>query len=615
MCGIAGFVGRGDRGQLERMLQALAHRGPDDSGWFHLPSANLHLGHRRLSILDIEGGHQPMWNEDHQIGVVFNGEIYNHAQLRQRLIKKGHRFRSDHSDTEVLVHGYEEWGEELPLVLNGMFAFAIVDGRERRLFLARDRFGEKPLYYHSSPGLFAFASELRALALHPGVDRGFDDRAVQKLLAHGFIPSPNTLYRGANKLPAGHAMTVDLGSTDCRSFEYWRFKIEPRVVKESENELAEQLDHLLNDAVRRRLISDVPIGVFLSGGIDSSAIVAHALDVIPAHQLQTFSIGFEDPSFDESSYALFASRHFGAQHHHRLLTMGEARDLVPNLLDRLDEPQGDPSIVPTSLLSGFARTRVTVALGGDGGDELFAGYDPFRALRTASMYAAVVPSMLHRGVRWAANHLPVSTQNMSLDFKVRRFLRGLSYPEPFWNPVWLGALEPADIADLYGRPIDVEDLFSEALSIWNQAASRNLVDRTLEFYTRLYLPDDILTKVDRASMLHSLETRAPFLDNDLVDFVRQLPFHLKLRGSQTKYLLKQSLRQRLPALILDRKKKGFGIPLTAWLRDWPTMPDWPGGRSLSRHWSEHRQGRADHRQLLWTALALAPRAPAAARSA
>lgn len=614
MCGIAGFVGSGGPGDIEAMLRALLHRGPDDSGVFSLRSVPLFLGHRRLSILDIEGGHQPMWNEDHRIGVVFNGEIYNHVDLRAALESRGHRFRTDHSDTEVLVHGYEEWGEELPLRLNGMFAFAIADLRNQRLFLARDRFGEKPLYYCYANTTLVFASELKALAVHPRVDPTLDTRSLKKLLAHGFLPAPNTLYRGARKLPAAHSLTHDFAKNRLEIREYWRFRIEPTVERKTDGELADSLDRLLAQAVRRRLISDVPIGVFLSGGIDSTAIVAHALESIPANRLETFSLGFEDPSFDESRHALFAARHFKTRHHHKILTLAEVRAILPELLAQLDEPQGDPSIVPTSLLAAFARTRVTVALGGDGGDELFAGYDPFRALKAASWYHHFIPGGLHRGLCRVANYLPVSTRNMSFDFKVRRFLRGLSHPPCLWHPVWLGALDPAELMQLLHEPIESDDLFSEALAAWNSTQSDNLIDRSLEFYTRLYLPDDILTKVDRASMLHSLEVRAPFLDNDLVDFVRRLPARLKLRRGVTKYLFKLALRHRIPSSILQRKKKGFGIPLTKWLRDWPTSPDlpMPTSQSLARWWKEHRDGKADHRQLLWCALALSPHARAAA---
>jgi asparagine synthase (glutamine-hydrolysing) len=613
MCGICGFVGDGNTGHLSAMTEALRHRGPDAEGIYHDPFTRVFLGHRRLSILDIEGGAQPMWNEDGQVGVVFNGEIYNHAELRQELVKAGHVFASDHSDTEVLVHGYEEWGPGLALRLNGMFAFAIYDRRQGTLFLARDRFGEKPLYYAATPDFFAFASELRALGEHPRVDTSIDPRAVQKLFAYGFIPAPVALWRGVKKLPAGGFLSVDVHSRRVIRGTYWSFHVEPseRVERMPEAELAEELRRLLEQAVRRRLISDVPLGIFLSGGIDSSAVLAFAARSLPAQNIKTFCIGFEEATFDESTYAREVAEAIGTDHSDDKLPRGRARDLLDEVLTRLDEPLGDPSILPSFVLANFARKRITVALSGDGGDELFAGYDPFKALDIARHYSAIVPGWLHSGVRRLVDLLPNSTANMSLDFKLRRTLRGLSYPMPLWNSVWLGPLEPRELNELLQQPVDVEDLYSEALDVWRGCISDDLVDRTLEFYTRLYLPNDILVKADRASMLNSLEVRAPFLDNDLVEFARRLPASMKCRGRQTKYLLKQALGTVVPETVIRRKKKGFGIPLAAWLRAWPNVGSSDVAAALPMHrdwvttrWNEHRAGIKDHRLFLWSWLAL-----------
>src|SRR5471032_1272850 len=322
MCGLAGFVGAGTVADLRAMGAAIVHRGPDGEGIHVDPAASVYLLHRRLAIVDLEGGEQPMWNETRDIGVIFNGEIYNHLELRAALMAKGHVFRSHHSDTEVLVHGYEEWGEDLPSRLNGMFAFAILDTPGRRLFFARDRFGKKPLYYTCRPGLFAFASELTALLRHPGVERRIDRRSLQKLFAYGFIPSPRSLYEGIHRLPAGHQMTFALerpGEVKVR--KYWEFAIEPTtdIPANPEAVWGEELRHLLAQAVRRRLMSDVPLGVFLSGGIDSSAILAFAAAELPAGQVQTFSIGFREPSFDESGYARAVAKRFGSQHHEEML--------------------------------------------------------------------------------------------------------------------------------------------------------------------------------------------------------------------------------------------------------------------------------------------------------
>src|SRR5262245_3505603 len=342
MCGIAGFVGPGSEQELQAMNDSMVHRGPDGSGAFVDEPNRVFLAHRRLAILDIAGGDQPMWNEDGQVGVVFNGEIYNHMDLRRELIARGHVFKSDQSDTEVLVHGYEEWGAELPLRLNGMFAFAIYDRPRRKLFFARDRFGKKPLYYTAQPGFFGFASEWSALLKHPRVDREIDEKALQKYFAYGFIPAPRSLYRTIAKLPGGHSMTYDITSGRVAVTEYWRFRIEPtdRIPADPEKAWGEELRALLSQAVKRRLISDVPLGIFLSGGIDSSAVLAFATHHVPPGQLGTFSIGFQEASFDESSYANRVAALFQTNHHHQVLSLDKASDLIPRVLCGLDEPMG-----------------------------------------------------------------------------------------------------------------------------------------------------------------------------------------------------------------------------------------------------------------------------------
>ena len=612
MCGIAGFAGTGDRGDLAAMTTALAHRGPDGEGFHVDESARVFLGHRRLAILDIEGGHQPMWNEDGTVGIVFNGEIYNHLDLRRELQAKGHVFASDHSDTEVLVHGYEEWGAELPARLNGMFAFAIWDARCHRLFLARDRFGEKPLYYAVRPGCFAFASELTALTRHPAIGSTLDLRALQKFFAYGYLPGANALYAGTNKLPPGHHLTLDLTDGEPRLGCYWRFRIEPdeTLGSRSEASLVEELRALLAAAVGRRLISDVPLGLFLSGGLDSSSVLWAAAQHRPASSIETFTIGFTEPSFDESDHAWRVARHFGTQHREKMLDLPTARDLVPEVLGRLDEPLGDASLLPTWLLSAFTREQVTVALSGDGGDELFAGYDPFKALTPARFYARLMPQGLHRGLRRLADLLPVSTANMSLDFKLKRSLAGLSYPPSSWNPAWMAPLEPALMAEIFETPLALDELYSEAIELWEAGDGLDPVDRTLEFFTSLYLTGDILTKTDRAAMMVGLEGRAVFLDNDLVEFCRRLPHRWKYRDGTRKYLLKQAMTGLLPANIVHRRKKGFGIPAAEWLRHFPPVPPLPEiagikTEAVAERWRRHRAGKIDDRLFLWSWLSFA----------
>jgi asparagine synthase (glutamine-hydrolysing) len=611
MCGIAGFVGRGDQLDLERMTRALAHRGPD-SETFHVDrDLAVYLGHRRLAIRDISGGAQPMWNAEGTICVVYNGEIYNHEKLRAELIAAGHVFASSHSDTEVLVHGYAEWDTGVAERLNGMFAFTVLDMKRRRLFLARDRFGEKPLYYARQRGVFAFASELSALICHRNIPAVASPMALRKLFAYGYLPAPNALYEGSAKLPAGHFMTVDLDTLEIGVEAYWRFVLEPDedLAARGEEALAGELRHLLLQAVDRRMVSDVPIGIFLSGGVDSSGVLATAAQVRAPDTLSTFTIGFTEPSYDESEFARIVATHVGSLHHQRTLDLDQARDLIPDVLSRLDEPLGDPSIVPTYLLSAFAREQVTVALSGDGGDELFAGYDPFEALKLAGIYSRVVPKKLHHLFRHLANQVPTSPRNMSLDFKIRRTLMGLSQPEAAWAPTWMAPLDPADANDLFDEPMRVEDVYSEAMELWETGPARTRIDRLLQFFTVFYLQDDILAKVDRASMMTSLETRAIFLDNDVVDFCRRLPHRLKYKNGQRKFLLKKALEPLLPNSIIHRKKKGFGIPLAEWMRQVPkTLPLSPvAGMRLpwiKQAWQNHVGKREDHRLLLWTWLSL-----------
>ena len=606
MCGLAGFVGKPDERTLARMTERLAHRGPDGDGTWIDREAGVHLGHRRLAIVDIAGGHQPMWNEDGSVGVVFNGQIYNHLALRAELVRLGHVFRSSHSDTEVLVHGYEAWGAGLAERLNGMFAFAIVDRRSKQLYLARDRFGEKPLFWARTREGIAFASELSALALHPDVSRSIDLRSLQKFFAHGFIPAPNALLEGVRKLRPGSWLLFDIDGGTVREHTYWEFRLEPdeSLGPDSENRLVEELQGRFRNAVERRLMSDVPLGIFLSGGVDSSAVLAFARDVLPDGDLKTFTIGFTEASYDESEYAAKVAQFFGATHFSETLDLDLARELVPTVLSRLDEPLGDASIIPTYLVSRFTRKHVTVALAGDGGDELFAGYDPFDALAPARLYSRLVPHPVHRCIRRLADLMPRSERNMSLDFKVRRALLGLSYPESLWSPVWLSPMSPDLIREAFEAPLSTEELYSEVLADWNASPNLSIVDKTLQFYTNFYLRDNILVKADRAAMLSSLESRAVFLDNDVVDFARSLPSHFKYRSGQRKYILKKALRGIVPDFVLDRPKKGFGIPLVTWLKDLdPGRPVETPGLSatyMGRLAERQRSGAEDNRLAVWS---------------
>ena len=612
MCGIAGFAGRGDPAILRRMTAAIAHRGPDADGHWVDESAGVFLGHRRLSIVDLSGGAQPMWTRDGQLGVTFNGEIYNHAELRAELKARGCEFTTDHSDTEVLLHGYREWGESFTERLNGMWAFVIYDRAKQRLFGSRDRFGKKPLYWFKEGETFAFASELPALLQHPNCPRNLSPLSLKKYFAYCYIPAPRSIYERVWKLPGGHSFTFDLASRELKTWRWWEFVIEnpaPHVrgaINLRHDILCEEIRATLERAVQRRLMSDVPLGVFLSGGIDSSAIAALAAKHVPAGQLNTFSIGFNEASFDESGYAQFVAAQLGTRHRNETLDLDKSVALLPEIVAKLDEPLGDGSLLPTYLLSRFTRQHVTVALGGDGGDELFAGYDPFRALRAAELYAKLVPRPVHHAIRLVAARLPVSHENVSFDFKIKRTLMGLSYPPKLWNAVWMGALEPSDLAQLFREPCDEEEIYSEAIEAWDHCAQPNIVDRALQFWTNLYLQDGILAKVDRASMLNSLEVRSPFLDLEVVNLARRIPWPLKLRGGTTKWILKKALAPLLPAEIIDRPKKGFGMPIGRWLAE-GKFPIDPAKTApllnadfIAKKWTEHREHRADHRLFLWS---------------
>jgi len=611
MCGIAGIAGYNPGpGIIESMTRALAHRGPDAENFYHCSQRPVALGHRRLSILDLEGGSQPMADSTGNVVVVFNGEIFNHRELRADLESLGYKFRSNHSDTEILVNGWREWGSDLPLKLNGMFAFCVYDRQAGKIFLARDRFGKKPLYWWARGGAIAFASELNSLLCHPNVDREIDPLALKRYFAYGYIPAPLSLYKAVGKLPGGYKLDFDLASGKVRSEAYWNFAVEPDegLMSRPEEEIQGELRSRLTAAVRRRLVADVPVGIMLSGGLDSSAIVAVAAQDDSASQLKTFSLGFREADFDESGYAQQMAHHVGTEHFEEILGIEDAFSIAHTVISKLDEPMGDSSIVPMYLLSRFARRHVSVILSGDGGDELFAGYAPFRALTPALTYKSIVPRPLRHLISSAVDLLPASEGYMSLDFKLKRTLKGLEYQHGAWNPAWMGPLEPREIAELLRQPVSVEEVYADALEAWETSRAPDMVGRTTEFYTRFYLQDSVLTKVDRASMMVGLEVRAPFLDNDVVEFARRLPTPLKCRGGRGKHILRESMRGRVPDRLLDRPKKGFAMPLTKWLKEWSIPEIFPATlfdrevfiNRVVRHQSGHR----DDRLFLWCWLVL-----------
>ncbi|MEO8744978.1 MAG: asparagine synthase (glutamine-hydrolyzing) [Candidatus Dormiibacterota bacterium] len=619
ICGVAGGDAAGGRELVSRMCSALVHRGPDEEGTVHHDGVTLGL--RRLSIIDLEGGHQPMSNEDSTVWVVQNGEIYNHLELRDLLIAAGHSFRTK-ADTEVLVHGYEEWGEDMVPRLNGMFAFVVFDRRRGEVFLARDRMGIKPLHYAIDGRRLVFASELKALLRDPVLRREVDPVALDEYLAYEFVPSPRCIVRGIDKLQPAHTLTWSVADGTHRLRRYWSPELggHGEAPRRSLEEDSEELRAVLRESVRKELISDVPLGVFLSGGIDSSAVTAMMTQL--GVDVKSFSVGFAERSFDESGHARLVARHLGTEHHELTLEPGMLLGLIPRLPDLLDEPLGDASIIPTYLLSEFTRQHVKVALGGDGGDELFAGYPTLQAHRLAGYYMRA-PRLLRKGlVEPVVRRLPVSRDNMSVDFRAKRFVSGAGYAVAERHQRWMGSFAGEERAAVLSRELRSQVSTHGDITGFGPSPQpsppqgEGALNEVLLMDMRLYLENDILVKLDRASMMASLEGRVPLLNNDFVDYATRLPLNMKLRGLRSKFLLKRALRGLLPDEILNRPKKGFGIPVAHWFRG-PLKEQLQSVLSperiarkgffdpaaVARLIADHMDGRRDVRKQLWTLFA------------
>lgn len=641
MCGIVGYVGSPDSALLTQMKDALTHRGPDAGGesW----DERVSLGHRRLSIIDLAGGDQPMSTYDGSLTVVFNGEIYNFRELRKTLSARGYRFDT-RSDTEVILTAYREFGKDCLRHLDGMFAFVLYDRDQHLLFGARDRFGKKPLFWtelgRGADLPFAFASELKALLRHPKIAERvrLSEAGLISYLANDYVCGEQRIYDGVFQLPAAHAFLYGLPGSQQEGWRQWAYwdvdwdrMPDEEVATFGEAEVRDRLrDHLIK-AVEKRTVADVPVGALLSGGVDSSSIVSLLTRLKPANEVETFSIGFDESSFDESRYAEEVARLFGTTHHCRRFTAADLVSHLPSIVESLDEPFADASILPVSALCQFARERVTVALGGDGGDEFFAGYDPVKAVQPAVWYRRIVPKWLHRGLMQPLTRcLPRSDANMGLDLKVSRFLRGATVPAPILTATWMGAFSIEQLRRLMpdlSHRLNPESIFPNVFEQYHRtrAAGGGDLEQTLAFFQRFYLVDDILVKVDRASMLHALEVRSPFLDTELVRFVQSLPTSLKYHRGKTKHILKQALLEDigvgpvLPERIVHRKKKGFGIPTARWIRhelrdafrellveEWPTdhlpMID---RKEVHRLLDSHIARRENHAKELWALSILA----------
>jgi asparagine synthase (glutamine-hydrolysing) len=620
MCGITGWANldshtpsfTGAQPLLHSMCERMTHRGPDSEGLF--VSKGVALGMRRLAIIDLLTGEQPVFNEDKSVAVILNGELYNYREVRADLEKRGHSFRSA-SDTEILPHLYEEYGDNMMRELNGMFAFALWDSKRRRLLIARDRFGEKPLYWGVFDKTLLFASEPKVLLAHPAVRPSLNLQALRQYLSFDYVPAPLSIYEGINKLPAAHKLVLEDGRITVEP--YWKLDYRTVSPVPTEREAAEHLQSLLADSVRMRLVSDVPLGVLLSGGVDSSSIAALAVRA-SSEAVKTFSISFAEASFDESAYARGVAKFLGTDHHEERLSANLAANLVSEIGAWMDEPFSDPSLVPTYLLSRFTRKHVTVALGGDGGDELFAGYPMYAGHRWAEIYQ-YVPSSVRRGViEPLIRMLPVKTKNLSLDYKAQRFVTGVKYDTVARHHIWFGSFTPEEQQLLLTPDALAQtdgDIYRDARAMFEECNETDLIKQMQNLDTRLYLAEDILTKVDRASMAVSLEVRAPFLDPRVAEFAASLPSNYKLKGHKSKYILKKAVDELLPRFVTRRGKKGFGVPVAEWLK----VKLRPLARDLlspervrragvfnpefvSRLQDEHERGVANHRKLLWTLL-------------
>ena len=597
---------------LRAMCERMTHRGPDSEGT--MVASGVALGMRRLAIIDLQTGEQPALSEDGQVSVILNGEIYNYRELRADLESRGHHFRSA-SDTEVLPHLYEEYGARMVEHLNGMFAFAVWDARRRRLFIARDRFGEKPLYWGVFDNTLLFASEPKVLLAHPSVQPTLNLNALRQYLSFDYVPAPLSIYEGISKLPAAHTLTVEDGRV--RVEPYWRLSYKTAQPVPSEEEAAERLRELLAESVRLRLVSDVPLGVLLSGGVDSSTIAALAVRA-SSETVKTFSISFAESSFDESAYARAVAKFLGTDHHEERLSVDLAANLVSEIGSWMDEPFSDPSLVPTFLLSRFTRKHVTVALGGDGGDELFAGYPMYYGHTLAGRYTRL-PRFVRRSlIEPLVRRLPVKTRNLSFDFKARRFVAGAEFDEVARHHIWFGSFTPAEQETLLmpdAKRDSDGDVYAPARRLFDEGDADNTVERMQNLDTQLYLAEDILTKVDRASMAVSLEVRAPFLDPRVAEFAASLPAGYKLRGRTSKHILKKASAPMLPSFVTRRGKKGFGVPVAEWLKGRlrPLARDLLSPARIRkaglfnadyvlRLQDEHERGAANHRKLLWTLL-------------
>lgn len=615
MCGICGKININNREVVDarlihKMTEVLKHRGPDDEGIYI--NGNVGIGHRRLSIIDLsKDAHQPMSNEDKSIWIVCNGEIYNFQELRKVLEKKGHIFCS-RSDTEVIIHLYEELGTDCVEKLRGMFAFCIWDEKRKRLFLARDRIGQKPLNYAIKNGNIIFASEIKSILQDPEISREVDINALDSYLTYQYVPAPETMFSGINKLPPAHSLVWENGKIKIE--RYWNLNFQNKI-NMAEDEFCQRTLDLLTEATKIRLVSDVPLGVFLSGGIDSSAIVG-LMSKLSSHPVKTFSIGFEEETFNELKFARKVAKIF-ATDHHEYIVKPEALNILPKIIWHFNEPFADSSCIPTYYLSKMTRQEVTVALNGDGGDETFAGYERYVANKIANIYNLIPQSIRKNLVSFITTVLPESTRRKDFIKRFKRFAKANDSSRERRYARWMSIFDDDLKSNLYSEKLKNRlkgiDSWNYLLDAYRQSDANNFIDATLFVDIMTYLPGDLLVKIDISSMANSLEARSPFLDHKLMEFAASIPSNLKLKGWTTKYLLKKALTKILPKDILNRRKAGFGVPIGTWFRQ--ELKDYAydillSEKSLKRGYfkkeaikrilDEHTKGKIDHGARIWS---------------
>lgn len=612
MCGIYGFTTKADKIKKENILRILGskirHRGPNQSGKFI--NNKIALGIERLSIIDPKNGIQPIFSNDKNYIIVHNGEIYNYKELKRELVNKGYFFNTE-SDTEVIVNLYQQYGIECLKKLNGMFAFAIYDIKRDRLIIARDRYGIKPLYYYYKDSNFIFASELKAIKSHPDVECEISSKAVDLYFTMEYVPTPLSIYKDIYKMEQGSFLTIT--KQKIKKEKWYDLKINSKIITKSKNEYIEDLDYLINQSVRLRMRSDVPIGSFLSGGLDSS-LITYYLSKNLSKKLKTFHIGFENSSFDETKYSEDVSKFLGTEHYSNIFTSEDLVALLPQIWASMDEPFSDASLLPTFMLSYQTKKHVTVSLSGDGGDEIFGGYPTYFAHRIANKFPTFLVPIFNSFIK----RLPVNLDNISFDFKLKKFFSALQYPPIFRHQYWMGSFDYQSKTEGYNTYyLNKTESGSFIHRFFKDISNEYEINPNWDFHLyqdmKYYLNDDMLVKVDRASMANSLEVRVPFLDHHIVEYMSSLPKEMKYNGLISKFILKKLGINYLPKNIVYRKKKGFGIPIGIWfnsllkseLKDIIENPNSFIHNFFSMSFTNkimknHFEQKNDNRKLLWT---------------